>query len=177
MPLNSRNEGPNTSDDVVGNRPISVYRSGQMPIQSCGQSISASRGKAGARLNAHTVLRAKRQRSARGAIYRNRPIGIYACPYDTAAHEVNAGGKRALFTIRFCAGHDTKKAGAGAGAGVGAGAGAGAGVGGNSSDGGVIRGGDIVMLFNPTTEVRPGRCCSPRHRMPLNSKTNVHKVC
>jgi len=45
-----------------------------MPIQSCGQSVSASRGKAGARLNAHTELRAKRQRSAREAIYRNRPM-------------------------------------------------------------------------------------------------------
>ena len=57
------------------NRPISVYRLGEMPIQSCGQSVSARRGKAGAWLNAHTVLRAKRQRSAREAIYRNRPIG------------------------------------------------------------------------------------------------------
>ena len=45
-----------------------------MPIQSCGQSVSAPRGKADARLNAHTELRAKRQRSAREAIYRNRPI-------------------------------------------------------------------------------------------------------
>jgi len=58
----------------VLNRPISVYRLGEMPIQSCGQSVSAPRGKAGARLNAHTELRAKRQRSAREAIYRNRPI-------------------------------------------------------------------------------------------------------
>ena len=56
------------------NRPISVYRLGEMPIQSCGQSVSALRGKAGAMLNAHTELRAKRQRSAREAIYRNRPI-------------------------------------------------------------------------------------------------------
>jgi len=55
------------------NRPISVYRLGEMPIQSCGQSVSARRGKEGARLNAHTKLRAKRQRSAREAIYRNRP--------------------------------------------------------------------------------------------------------
>jgi len=53
------------------NEPISVY---EMPIQSCGQSVSAPRGKAGVRLNAHTELRAKRQRSAREAIYRNRPI-------------------------------------------------------------------------------------------------------
>jgi hypothetical protein len=37
-------------------------------------------GKAGARLNAHTrtELRKKRQRSAREAIYRNRPI-VHAC--------------------------------------------------------------------------------------------------
>jgi hypothetical protein len=44
------------------------------PQQSCKQSVSAPRGKAGARLNAHTELRAKRQRLARKAIYRNRPI-------------------------------------------------------------------------------------------------------
>jgi len=56
------------------NRPISVYRRGEMPIHSCGQSVSARRRKAGARLNAHTELRAKRQRSAREAIYQNRPI-------------------------------------------------------------------------------------------------------
>ena len=55
-------------------RPISVHRLCEMPIQSCGQSVSARRGKAGASLNAHPELRAKRQRSARGSIYRNRPI-------------------------------------------------------------------------------------------------------
>jgi len=44
------------------NRLISVYRPGEMPIQSCGQSVSALHVKAGARLNAHTELRAKRQR-------------------------------------------------------------------------------------------------------------------
>jgi len=55
-------------------RPISVYRPGEMPIQSCGQRVSAPRGKAGARLNAHTELRTKRQRSAREAMYRNRPV-------------------------------------------------------------------------------------------------------
>jgi len=55
-------------------RPISVCRLGEMPTQSCGQSVSAPRGKAGARLNVHTELREKRQRSAREAIYRNRPI-------------------------------------------------------------------------------------------------------
>ena len=43
-------------------RPISVCRLGEMPTQSCEQSVSAPRGKAGARLNAHTDLRAKRQR-------------------------------------------------------------------------------------------------------------------
>jgi hypothetical protein len=56
------------------NRPISVYRLGDMPIQSCGQSVSAPRGEARARLSAHTELRAKSQRSAREAIYRYRPI-------------------------------------------------------------------------------------------------------
>ena len=56
------------------NRPISVYYLGEMPMQSCGHSVSSPRGKAGARLNAHTELRAKRQRSARKAILRNRPI-------------------------------------------------------------------------------------------------------
>jgi len=56
-------------------RPISVHRLGEMPTQSYGQSVSAPRGKASARLNAHTELRAKRQRSAREATYRNRPIG------------------------------------------------------------------------------------------------------
>jgi hypothetical protein len=57
--------------DVLSNGPISVYRLGEMPIHSCGQSDSAPRGKAGARLNAHTELRAMRQRSAQEAIYRN----------------------------------------------------------------------------------------------------------
>ncbi len=46
-------------------------------MQSCVQSVSAPRGKAGARLNAHAELRAKRQRSAWEAIYRNRPIRSY----------------------------------------------------------------------------------------------------
>jgi len=50
---------------------------GEMPIQSCGQGVSAPHGKAGASLNAHTELRAKRQRSAREAIYRKRPILMY----------------------------------------------------------------------------------------------------
>jgi len=60
------------------NRPISVYRQGEMPIQSCGQSVSAPRGKAGVMLNARTKLRAKRQRSAREAIYRNWLVGMLA---------------------------------------------------------------------------------------------------
>ena len=70
----------NICDQELINRPISVYRLGEMPIQSCGQSVSAPRGKASVRLNAHTELRAKRQRSAREAIYRNRPIQLlFAC--------------------------------------------------------------------------------------------------
>ena len=64
------------------NRPISAYRLGEIPIQSCGQSVSAPRGTAGARLNAHTELRAKCERSAREAIYRNRPIS--GMPYPMA---------------------------------------------------------------------------------------------
>ena len=55
-------------------RPISLYRLGEKPIQSCGQSGSAPHGTAGASLHAHTELRAKHQRSAREAIYRIRPI-------------------------------------------------------------------------------------------------------
>ena len=45
-----------------------------MPIQSCEQSVSASRRKIGARLNAHTELRTKRQRLARESICRNKPV-------------------------------------------------------------------------------------------------------
>ena len=55
-------------------RPISVYRLSEMPIQSCRQSVSAPRGKASSRLIAHTELRTKRQRLTREAIYRNRPL-------------------------------------------------------------------------------------------------------
>jgi hypothetical protein len=62
--------------EQFNNRPISVYLLVEMPIQSCGQSISAQRGKAGVRLNAHTELRAERQRSARDSIYQNRPIVV-----------------------------------------------------------------------------------------------------
>jgi len=63
----------------LSNRPISVYRLDKTPIQSCGQSVSAPRGKAVVGLNAHTESRAKRQRSVREAIYRNRHIS--ARPY------------------------------------------------------------------------------------------------
>jgi hypothetical protein len=61
------------------NRPISVYRLGEMPTQSCGQSVSAPRGKAGVRLNAHTELRAERQRLAREVMYRSWPIDEWEC--------------------------------------------------------------------------------------------------
>ena len=66
------------SDDIQGkhNRLVSVCCLGEMPTQSGGQSVSAPRGKAGVRLNAHTELRAKRQRSAREAMYRNRSISM-----------------------------------------------------------------------------------------------------
>jgi len=46
MPCSSRTER--------SYRPISVYCLGYMPMQSCGQGVSAPRGKAGARMNAHT---------------------------------------------------------------------------------------------------------------------------
>ena len=46
-----------------------------MPTQSWGQSISAVRGKAGAWLNAHIELRAKRQRSTREAMHRTAAYG------------------------------------------------------------------------------------------------------
>jgi len=42
---------------IFGNGTISVYCLGPMPIQSCWQSVSAPRGKAGVRLNALTDLR------------------------------------------------------------------------------------------------------------------------
>jgi hypothetical protein len=54
--------------------PISVHRMSQMPIQGCGQNVSALRGKADARLSVNNELRAKRQPSARESIYRSRPI-------------------------------------------------------------------------------------------------------
>jgi len=44
------------------------------PYRDCGQSVSALCGRTGTRLSAHTELRTRRQRSAREAIYRNRPI-------------------------------------------------------------------------------------------------------
>jgi hypothetical protein len=55
-------------------RPILVYHLGELPTQSCRQSVSAPRRKAGARSNAHTKLQAQRQRSAREGIHRNRAI-------------------------------------------------------------------------------------------------------
>ena len=58
--------GPGHTSPAQLNRPISEYRLGEMSIQSCGQSVSAPRGTAGARLNAHTELRTKCQRSGRG---------------------------------------------------------------------------------------------------------------
>jgi hypothetical protein len=79
----------NALDDMAGNsRPISVYRLGEMLMQSCGQSGSALRGKAGARWNAHTELRTKRQRSARVVIYRHRPISE-ALPASPACHRTS----------------------------------------------------------------------------------------
>ena len=50
-------------------QPISLCCLSEMPKLSCGQSVSAPRETAGARLNAHTELRTQRQRSAREAIY------------------------------------------------------------------------------------------------------------
>jgi hypothetical protein len=52
---------------IFNGGPISVYRRGEMPMQSCEQSVSD-------RLNARTELRARCQRSALEAMYRNRPI-------------------------------------------------------------------------------------------------------
>jgi hypothetical protein len=76
---------------LVHNRPISVHRLGEMPMQSCGQSVSAPRGKSGARLNAHTDLRVQRHRSAREAIYRNRPMPATSCTACTpSSFESNA---------------------------------------------------------------------------------------
>jgi hypothetical protein len=74
---------------------MSVYRLSEMPIQSCGRSASAPRRKVGARLSAHTELRSKRQRLAREAIYRNRPID--QCPpckraLYTLIQEIRSGG-------------------------------------------------------------------------------------
>ena len=66
----------------------SAYRLDETPIQSCRQSVSAPRRKAGVRLNAHAELRVKLQCSAREAMYRNRPIkpvGRTASPCWSAA--------------------------------------------------------------------------------------------
>ena len=46
---------PPIKDETNINRPISVYRLGEMPIQSCGQNVSAPRGKAGARLGRNNL--------------------------------------------------------------------------------------------------------------------------
>ena len=79
-----------------------------MPIQSCGQSVSAPRGKACARLNAHTELRAKRQRSAREVIYRNRPIGRpwakarFKATSEAAGSSKSQPAKRTDLTRAFC---------------------------------------------------------------------------
>jgi len=81
------------------NRPISISRLGKMPIQSCGQSVSAPRRKAGARLNAHIELRAKRRRSAREAIYRNRPI---VSQYLSSAPKIRSVERRAAEIQRRC---------------------------------------------------------------------------
>jgi len=76
--LAQQSAGPTAEDNARtlarAYRPISVYRLDQMPIQSCGQSVKAPRGKAGARLNALTELRAKHHRSAWEVAYRNRLI-------------------------------------------------------------------------------------------------------
>ena len=89
--------------DVASNRPISVYRLGEMPIQSRGQSVSAPRGNAGARLNAHTELRAKRQRSAREMIYRNLPI-IYLPGPTTREYEASSRLSRPTAGASSCQG-------------------------------------------------------------------------
>ena len=68
-------------------RSILVFRLGEMRIQSCGQRVSAPRGIAGAWLNAHTEMRAKRQRSAREAMYQNRPISSSSSVYSARLYE------------------------------------------------------------------------------------------
>jgi hypothetical protein len=63
IPRNSFCNNSSTLQEVqvLDNRPIPVYRLGEMPIQSGGQGVSSPRGKAGVRLNAHTELRAERE--------------------------------------------------------------------------------------------------------------------
>jgi len=58
-------------------RPVFLYIA-HAELRAC---VGALRGKWGARLNAHTELRAKRQRSAREVIFWNRPIE----PFDVAS--------------------------------------------------------------------------------------------
>ena len=87
---------------VLLHRPISVYRLGEMPMHNCGQCFSAPRGKAGARMNAHTELRAERNRSAREAMYRNRPIerhppdvsntfSVWPCSLEAGKYDLRGG--------------------------------------------------------------------------------------
>ena len=101
-----KRELANVPKEFLNNRPFSVYHLGEMPMQSCGQSVSAPREKTGARLNAYTELRAERQRSAREAIYRNRPI--CGRPYrsrDVAPDVRHDDGDRRLSEQRGLAAH------------------------------------------------------------------------
>ena len=71
------------------NRPISVYRLGGMPIQSCGQSVSAPHGKAGARLIAHTSCVHGEASARRGTQYTE--IGMLLKP--SAVNPVSTWGQ------------------------------------------------------------------------------------
>ena len=83
-----------TSKPRLLHRPISVHRLGEMPIQiqSYGQSVSAPRGNAGARLNAHIELRTKCQRLALEVIYRNRPIKWHPLRWRSKSARPYGGG-------------------------------------------------------------------------------------
>jgi hypothetical protein len=70
--------------------PISVYHPCEMPIHSCGQGVSAPREKAGAGLTVHIEVRTERQRSAREAIYRNRPITKWVMTWQAWARSATA---------------------------------------------------------------------------------------
>jgi hypothetical protein len=93
-----RNNGGDCGERTRNNRPISVYHLGEMPIQSCGQRVSAPRVKAGARLTAHTELRAEGQRSAREAIYRHPPIAqpYHECDEGPDGHGPRRGAARGV---------------------------------------------------------------------------------